>query len=62
MLRHGQTGWLSAFDENDVASALAIVDPASFLEGPNGALPGDGGERWRQMGTSTSRTSTVKGI
>ena len=44
MLRYGQTRRVSRLDKNDVASALAILDPSHLLENPHGPLPRDAGQ------------------
>ena len=44
MLWHGQARRVSGFDENDVASALAVLDPTRLLQNSDGPLPRDGGQ------------------
>jgi hypothetical protein len=44
VLRDRQARRVSRLDENDVASALAILDPSRLLENPHGPLPRDAGQ------------------
>jgi len=44
MLWNGQARRVSRLDENDVASALAVLVPSSLLEGSHRPLPREGGQ------------------
>jgi hypothetical protein len=62
MQRYGQARLVSGLDQDYVTPMLPVLEPPRVLKGPYRSLSGNGGQSRHYAGTSTSRTSIVRGM